>query len=188
MQLFEYIVGLVKPITFSVMLGKNSAMTEPASQDDVGAVIQSSLATVLRWSTRADNRRSLHDAEGAALTSTDAWLLEYVISAGPVRMSAVSAWLSVDKSTASIEVRRLERGGLVARVPDERDRRAVLVSATAEGEVALEKHRQAAQQVYSTLVGKWNEHDRTELARLLARFVDEFSWVSDAVTRHNASR
>jgi len=163
-------------------------MSDPNSPDDVGLVIENSLAAVLRWTTRADNRRSLHDADGAALTSTDAWLLEYVISAGPVRMSSISGWLSVDKSTASVEVRRLEEGGLVERVPDPSDRRAVLVSATPEGEVALDRHRQAAAQVYGTLVGKWNANDRSELARLLARFVDEFSWVSDAVSRHNASR
>ena len=163
-------------------------MSEDLGPDDAGAVIEASLATVLRWSSRADNRRTLHDADGAALTSTDAWLLDYVLSAGPIRMSAVAGWMSVDKSTATAEVRRLEQGGLVERVTDPSDRRAVLVSATEEGRIAIDRHRQAAQQVYNTLVGKWSERDRTELARLLSRFVDEFSWVSDAVSQHNASR
>ncbi|AZH82408.1 MarR family transcriptional regulator [Plantibacter sp. PA-3-X8] len=163
-------------------------MSDDVDPAEAGAVIQASLATVLRWSTRADNRRSLHDAEGAALTATDAWLLEYVITAGPIRMSTVAGWMDVDKSTATAEVRRLEEGGLVVRATDPSDRRAVLVSATEEGRTALERHRQAAQQVYNTLVGKWSERDRAELARLLSRFVDEFSWVSDAVSQHNASR
>lgn len=164
-------------------------MVEPGNDDrDVGAAIETALSTILRWSTRADNRRALHDAGGAALSSTDSWLLEYVATSGPVRMSALASWLSVDKSTITIEVRRLELAGLVERMADPSDRRAVLISATHEGKVAIERHQRTAQKVYSTLVGKWSEGDRADLARLLDRFVDEFAWVSDAVSKHNASR
>ena len=158
------------------------------AEPEIGATIDTALSTILRWSTRAENRRSLHDAAGAALSSTDSWLLEYVVTSGPVRMSALAEWLSVDRSTITVEVRRLEQGGLITREPDASDRRAVLVTATDEGRVAIERHRASAQQVYGTLVGKWSAEDRAELARLLERFVDEFSWVSDAVSRHNASR
>jgi DNA-binding MarR family transcriptional regulator len=157
-----------------------------APEEEVGATIEAALSTILRWSTRAENRRTLHDADGAALSSTDSWLLDYVVASGPVRMTALAEWLSVDKSTITVEVRRLERAGLVAREEDVTDRRAVLLSATEEGRVAMERHRRVAQEVYSTLVGKWNVADRKEFARLLNRFVDEFSWVSDAVSRHNA--
>ena len=155
---------------------------------DPGAVIQASLSTILRWSTRADNRRTLQDSGGAALTSTDAWLLEHIATSGPHRMSTLAEWLSVDRSTMSTEVRRLEDAGLVERTADPSDGRAVLVTATPEGVEALKLHLQAAYEVYSTLVGKWSEHDRTELARLLERFVHEFSWVTDAISRHNAGR
>ncbi len=158
------------------------------AEPEVGATIETALSTILRWTTRADNRRALHDAAGAALSSTDSWLLDYVVTSGPVRMSALAEWLSVDKSTITSEVRRLEQGGLVTREQDASDRRAVLVTATDEGCEAIKRHRASAQQVYSTLVGKWSVDDRAELARLLQRFVDEFSWVSDAVSRHNASR
>jgi DNA-binding MarR family transcriptional regulator len=161
---------------------------EKAAEREPGAVIQASLSTVLRWSTRADNKRTLHDSAGAALTSTDAWLLEQIATSGPIRMSALAEWLAVDRSTISTEVRRLEEAALVERAADPSDRRAVLVSATEEGVEALRLHLEAARDVYTTLVGKWSEHDRTELARLLERFVHEFSWVTDAVGRHNAGR
>ncbi|MGD8195127.1 MarR family winged helix-turn-helix transcriptional regulator [Herbiconiux sp. P18] len=165
-------------------------MTQSTDEDvpDVGATIEAAMSAILRWTTRSDNRRALQDAAGAALSSTDSWLLEYVVASGPVRMSALAEWLSVDKSTVTAEVRRLENGGLVTRRPDEDDRRAVLVTATDAGRVAIQRHHASAQQVYNTLVGKWAADDRAELARLLDRFVDELSWVSDAVSRHNASR
>lgn len=155
---------------------------------NVGKTLEATLSLILRWSTRADNRRSLHDAEGAALSSTDAWLLERVVDSKPIRMSSLAEWLSVDKSTMTTEIRRLEKAGLVTRVPDPTDRRAVLVSPTEAGRVAIERHRRIAQDVYNTLVGKWSETDRAELSRLLGRFADELAWVTDAVSKHNESR
>jgi len=160
--------------------------TTPAAQ--VGETVESALSTILRWSTRSDNRRLLHDAKGAALSSTDSWLLERVVVSGPVRMSKLAEWMAVDKSTMTTEIRRLEKGGLVSRRSDPSDRRAVLITATDEGRTAITRHRQVAQDVYNTLVGKWTEPDRAEFARLLGRFVDELSWVTDAVAEHNESR
>ncbi|TFC53689.1 MULTISPECIES: MarR family winged helix-turn-helix transcriptional regulator [unclassified Cryobacterium] len=153
----------------------------------VGEALESALSTILRWSTRADNKRMLHDSSGAALSSTDSWLLERVVVAGPLRMSKLAGWMAVDKSTMTTEIRRLEKSGLVSRRSDPTDRRGVLITATEEGRTAIVRHRQLAQDVYGTLVGKWTEEDRTELARLLGRFVDELSWVTDAVARHNES-
>lgn len=158
---------------------------EPAAP--VGEAVESALSTILRWSTRAENKRLLHDSTGAALSSTDSWLLERVVVAGPLRMSKLAGWMSVDKSTMTTEIRRLEKAGLVTRQSDPSDRRAVLISATDEGRTAIARHRQLAQEVYGTLVGKWAAEDRTEFARLLGRFVDELSWVTDAVARHNES-
>ena len=154
----------------------------------VGETVESALSTILRWSSRADNRRLLHDAKGAALSSTDSWLLERVVVSGPVRMSKLAEWMAVDKSTMTTEVRRLEKGGLVSRRSDPSDKRAVLISATDEGRTAIARHRSAAQEVYTTLVGKWTEPDRADFARLLGRFVDELSWVTDAVADHNDAR
>jgi DNA-binding MarR family transcriptional regulator len=153
----------------------------------VGEALESALSTILRWSTRADNRRLLHDSSGAALTNTDSWLLERIATVGPLRMSKLAGWMAVDKSTMTTEIRRLEKAGLVSRRADPTDRRAVLITATDEGRIAIARHRKLAQDVYGTLVGKWSEHDRTEFARLLGRFTEELSWVTDAVARHNES-
>jgi DNA-binding MarR family transcriptional regulator len=159
--------------------------SEPTS--NVGETVESALSTMLRWSTRAYNKRMLHDSEGAALSSTDSWLLDRVVASEPVRMSRLAELMEVDKSTMTTEIRRLEKAKLVSRRPDPSDRRAVLVTSTAAGRTAIARHRQAAQAVYDTLVGKWTEEDRTEFARLLGRFVDELSWVTDAVAEHNES-
>jgi len=160
---------------------------QPRAASNVGETVESALSTILRWSTRADNRRQLHDAGGAALTSTDSWLLERVVASGPVRMSQLAEWMAVDKSTMTTEIRRLEEAGLVSRRSDPTDRRAVLISSTDDGVTAIQQHRKVAQDVYNTLVGKWTEDDRAEFSRLLGRFVSELSWVTDAVVKHNES-
>lgn len=154
---------------------------------DLGETMEAALSSILRWSTRAENRRMLHDSGGAALSSTDSWLLERVVASGPVRMSQLAEWMAVDKSTITTEIRRLEQSGLVSRGTDPSDRRAVLVTPTEAGRVAIERHRKVATDVYNTLVGKWNQQDRADFSRLLGRFVDELSWVTDAVVRHNQS-
>lgn len=155
---------------------------------NAAATVESALSSILRWSSRAENRRRLHDAQGAALSSTDSWLLERVLESGPVRMSTLAEWMAVDRSTMTAEIKRLEKAGLVRRRADPVDRRAVLVTPTTAGRIAMERHRQAAQEVYNTLLGKWTDRDQVEFARLLRRFVDELSWVTDAVARHNESR
>jgi len=160
---------------------------QPRAASNVGETVESALSTILRWSTRADNRRQLHDAGGAALTSTDSWLLERVVASGPVRMSQLAEWMAVDKSTMTTEIRRLEEAGLVSRRSDPTDRRAVLITSTDDGVTAIQQHRKVAQDVYNTLVGKWTEDDRAEFSRLLGRFVSELSWVTDAVVKHNES-
>jgi DNA-binding MarR family transcriptional regulator len=154
----------------------------------VGETVETAMSTILRWSTRGDNRRMLQDSGGVPLSTTDSWLLERIAATGPVRMSQLADWLSVDKSTMTTEVRRLEHAGLISRAADASDRRAVLVTATTAGREAIALHRATAQQVYSTLVGKWSEDDRTAFAQLLGRFVAELSWVTDAVAEHNQAR
>jgi DNA-binding MarR family transcriptional regulator len=160
---------------------------ETPPRANLGETMETALSNILRWSTRAENRRMLHDAGGAALSSTDSWLLERVVVSGPVRMSQLADWMAVDKSTITTEIGRLEKSGLVSRQPDPTDRRAVLVTSTEAGRTAIERHKKVAQDVYNTLVGKWNEQDRAEFSRLLDRFVNELSWVTDAVARHNES-
>lgn len=160
----------------------------PEPVPKVGETVESALSTLQRWSTRSDNRRKLQGSGVAALSSTDSWLLERVVSSGPVRMSKLAAWMAVDKSTMTTEIRRLEKAGLVVRRPDSTDRRAVLVTSTDDGRDAIARHRRAAQDVYDTLVGKWSEQDRQEFSRLLGRFVDELSWVAAAVADHNDER
>lgn len=67
------------------------------------------------------------------LSVTQCYALEHVIKAGPVRIQALAAALFIDKSNASRLVDTLEKQGLVRRVQDPQDGRAVAITVTAEG-------------------------------------------------------
>ncbi|MCU1403983.1 MAG: MarR family transcriptional regulator [Glaciihabitans sp.] len=145
-----------------------------------GEVIEAALSTLQRWSAHADIRKSLREAGGAVLSNTDSWLLERIAADGPIRMSQLAGWLAVDKSTMTSEIRRLQQAGLVVREADKNDRRAILVSATEAGLSAITQHREVAQEMFNSLLVKWNAVDRNNLALLLGRFVDELTPPTEA--------
>lgn len=66
------------------------------------------------------------------LTPQQAQLLCMLLG-GPVGMAELGGWLHLEKSSLTGLVDRAERRGLVARVPDERDRRACQVALTTQG-------------------------------------------------------
>jgi DNA-binding MarR family transcriptional regulator len=97
-------------------------------------------------------------------------------SGDPCRMSPTQLARTLLLTAASVthRVDRLERAGLVRRVPDAADRRRVSVELTAEGlalvERAIEAHAAAEEHAVSGLTAP----ERKELARLLRKLLLTF--------------
>ena len=83
---------------------------------------------------------------------------------GPCRLTALAEKIEVKPSAVTVMVDRLEKRGLVRRVQDPDDRRAVRVEITEEGRDVLDKARELRNEV---LGGFMNRLDPEE-ARLLA--------------------
>lgn len=79
----------------------------------------------------------------SALTPTQGSLLSTVVRDGPLRLSRLSELEGIDAPTLSRAVSRLEQQGLVRRLPDPDDRRAVLVEATGRGKRLQQRLRAA---------------------------------------------
>lgn len=75
------------------------------------------------------------------LSVTQCYALEHVIKAGPVRVQSLASELFLDKSNASRLVDSLAKQGLVQRVPDASDGRAVAITVTPEGMAIYESIR-----------------------------------------------
>ena len=139
------------------------------SAPSVGQAMNSAVSAILRWSTRADVQRSLRRAD-TPMSSTDVWLLDHIAAEGPMRMSVLAEWQSVDRSTMTTQVRRLEDSGLVTRTADPADSRAILVEASESGRATVADAADAASVVFDGLVTDWSRRDRDELSRLLTKF------------------
>jgi len=89
---------------------------------------------------------------------------------GPHSLSALTAKLGVSKPTASRQVSRLARAGLVEVSPHERDPRSVSVALTDAGAAARDEVRTARLTPLREVMDHWPDADRQALAGLLDRF------------------
>lgn len=134
-----------------------------------GEQVRAAIARILRWSSRGDVRRALA-GNGGTLSPTETWLLGAVVEQGPVRATDLAEWQGVDKSTITPQLRRLEERGLVTRRPDTVDRRAVLITASAQGHRALAEINAAGAAIFDAILEQWPARDRDALAALLSSF------------------
>lgn len=89
---------------------------------------------------------------------------------GPLSLTALTGKLGVSKPTASRQVSRLSRAGLVDVSPHERDPRSVSVTLTPAGLAARDQVREARLAPLREVIAHWPTHDRDSLAELLDRF------------------
>ncbi|WP_442910109.1 MarR family winged helix-turn-helix transcriptional regulator [Kocuria sp. cx-116] len=121
--------------------------------------------------------QSVPDAAGAGQSERqapppDLWLVDRVSEFGPARMSELATWQSVDRSTMTAQVGKLEKLGLVQRAPDPQDRRAIVVSVTDAGRRLHEESRAAACAAFDTMLGDWTDQQRQQLSESLAHLVE----------------
>jgi DNA-binding MarR family transcriptional regulator len=89
---------------------------------------------------------------------------------GPHSLTALTAKLGVSKPTASRQVSRLARAGLVEVSPHQRDPRSVSVALTDAGATARDQVRSARLAPLREVMDQWPDSDRQALAGLLDRF------------------
>jgi DNA-binding MarR family transcriptional regulator len=134
--------------------------------------LERAVPMLVRWFTRSDVRRRMLADTDPALSATDAWLLGRITDTGPVRLSELADWQEVDRSTMTMQVRRLETMGLVSRATDPTDGRATLVKATRAGAARHRRTKRTARGVYEGLLTDWSEDDLRQAAHVAARLVE----------------
>jgi DNA-binding MarR family transcriptional regulator len=112
---------------------------------------------------------------GAELTTPQALALRTVAVDGPLRMSALAERLGVSVATASRTVDALAARGLVKRLPDPDDARAVKVCATARGKREQRARRDRFVDALDDLLEELSESERRRLAEALETLTELFS-------------
>ncbi len=88
------------------------------------------------------------------------------------RMTELAAYLGLEKQTMSGLIARAETRGLVARAPNQDDRRATDVFLTSEGVKLVERLRLQGQQALAPIFEQLSASERRQLQALLERMLD----------------
>lgn len=91
----------------------------------------------------------------------------------PLRIGEIAERMQVVGPHVTRQVQVLEKRGLVRRVADPHDRRASLIEPTEAGREAANRYVASLLGWFGEALTDWPAQDRDDLARLLARLVDD---------------
>ncbi|MEV4556029.1 MarR family transcriptional regulator [Kitasatospora sp. NPDC049285] len=97
-------------------------------------------------------------------------LLGFIHDAGRARVTDVGLHFGVGKATVSRQIKAIEELGLLRRETDPLDRRASLVSLTAEGEERFVRARAERMARFRSRLEVWDPAELRRFAELLERF------------------
>ena len=93
---------------------------------------------------------------------------------GPIGVVELAERAGRDYTTVSRQVTKLEELGLAQRQKNAKDKRVNEAVITATGKAMTDKIDAARAQIYQHLFENWQDSERTELTRLLQKFVGDF--------------
>jgi DNA-binding MarR family transcriptional regulator len=123
--------------------------------------------------TRQLARASGGPDDGPPMTSTQRLALFETAISGPLRLSVLADRMGISAPTASRAVDGLVDLGLMERLPDPEDRRAVRIDLTRPGRKRVEEKKALAAAALEPGVAALPAKDRAHLAALLTRLADE---------------
>ncbi len=141
----------------------NTAVNQSKHNDSSHLLLQQ-LASVGHW---ADNRLDATLALRGLSAAKLGVLRELCYASEPVPLGQLAARLACAKSNVTQLVDRLEREGLVRRLPHADDRRCIRAAITEEGRRRCEWGLQAESELAQQLFGNLSEPNREKLASLL---------------------
>lgn len=102
-------------------------------------------------------------------------LLVQVSRFGPIGVVELADRVGRDYTTVSRQVAKLEEIGLAQRQKNAKDKRVNEAVITAAGKAMTDKIDTARSRIYGEVFQAWQENERVELARLLQKFVGDFT-------------
>lgn len=135
--------------------------------------VEEALTRLVRRARLPRTHQRLVERAGVSVDPALYTVLARVGEHGPVRLTELAHILGVDASTASRQLKLLERSGLVERRPDPDDGRAATFVLSTAGGRMLSRIREARHAAFSEVLGGWSGDDLDRLAELLDRLVDD---------------
>ena len=137
--------------------------------------LERALTRISHLLTRAKQHDRTVVEAGVAIDRASAPILRLLADAPePVRLGALADRLAVEAPHVTRQVQRLERSGLIERVPDPDDGRAQRVRISPKGADVVECVRAVGRRRMAEALAGWSDEDRHLLAVLCHRMVDDF--------------
>jgi DNA-binding MarR family transcriptional regulator len=143
------------------------------SVDTPGSEIAEALGRLLQRSTRARLYGRLTAGLDAALDEATYPVVSGLARLGPQSAAQLAAGIGIDRSVASRHATRLERAGLIERLPDPADQRATLLSLTGRGHQAVQEMRRRLVAALDEYLAPWPSGEAQRFAASLRRFTEE---------------
>ena len=105
-------------------------------------------------------------------------LLRTLVAEGPMITKELGGRFRVPVSTMTGLVDRMEKRGLVRRVPGRRDRRSIELEATPAGALALREHARGLEAIARGLLEALPERDQQALITILRKVADRLDGTS----------
>jgi DNA-binding MarR family transcriptional regulator len=160
--------------------GRDASAGELWAEEEAGMPVASAICHSIIWMShlieRYANARLPTFGLGDDLSMPRARLL-LAIAAGAAadsstRMSDIALDVGVTARTITTMVDALEREGLVERLPDPRDRRAITLRLTAAGEALAPRVQAAMDEICRVVAAPLDDGDQAALHDLLTRLIE----------------
>ncbi|SLM62208.1 MULTISPECIES: MarR family winged helix-turn-helix transcriptional regulator [Dickeya] len=102
-------------------------------------------------------------------------LLVQISRFGPIGVVELADRVGRDYTTVSRQVAKLEETGLAQRQKNIKDKRVNEAIITEAGKAMTDKIDATRARIYRHVFEEWQDHERTELTRLLRKFVMDFA-------------
>lgn len=130
-------------------------------------------------------------ADRSELSTTAAYTLNRADREGPVRLTTLAAREGISQPSMTQLIQRLERAGLVTRLPDPDDGRAALIDITDAGRTLLDERRRQRRQRLTTLLATLTPEEQCELwhsARVAMPIIHKLTASADSAANDCAGR
>jgi DNA-binding MarR family transcriptional regulator len=137
-------------------------------QDETTVEILMDLSRLIRKLSRATGGPS----DSPPMTATQRLALFELGDGGPLRLNDLADRMGLSPPTASRSVDALHELGLVERVADPDDRRAIQIELTGAGKKLLAERKAKAEAAFAPAVAALSASERATLSRLLHRMTE----------------
>lgn len=130
-------------------------------------MLNENLEKIERFASKIWRTQSKEDPIGQLSFNEYDYLKVIEAAKEPIRLTDLAEEMQVTKPSATTMVQRLERKGLVERLPSPEDARSKLVVLTAKAETGLEEESKIYQVMANTLESQLSEQEIKQLNLLL---------------------